>query len=395
MAGFSTTVGGLNFQYPNRGTVNWDAVVSNTFTTISSHDHNRDTAGRGKVLNDRSILATNTGWFQATDFAGTGTVNLIRANTSNLIELGANVASLDVTGNITIKTNSTYLKGRNAADSADVEMFKVNASNYITAAQDLTVLGEVSLEDNADWFKGRNAADNAYVNLVRASTGDLVEIGKNLDVKTNSIVTTTTDGDIVLTPNGTGRVQLGSSRVENAVGAAGEFLMSDGASASDWAIAGWEQIDSDEISTSTASVIYNLSDYSTVYKEFVCVMDSVGGTAASWPSFSVRTAAAGAISCNFIRSDTTYSNIVSNNIYGNLDAGAGTAKRAFLHVKLMTRTGGTATFAHTNFEGWFINTTGTDMGVFGTAKGVIGQIVAFNGTGSMTSGSIHLYARRA
>jgi len=92
MAGFTTTTGGLNFQYPNRDTTNWDAVMSNSFTTISAHNHDRDSAGSGNALTDRSILLNNTGWLQGADFAGSGTVNLIRVNTSDEIELGATLS---------------------------------------------------------------------------------------------------------------------------------------------------------------------------------------------------------------------------------------------------------------------------------------------------------------
>lgn len=435
MAGFSTTSGGLNFQYPNRDTTNWDATMANTFTTISSHDHDRDTAGRGNALTDRSILATNTGWFQATDFAGTGTVNLIRANTSDLIELGANLATLDVTGLgafdaavtvgttlgvtgattlsgavacestldvdgvINLRTNSVYLTGRNVADSANINMFKVNATDSITAGADLTVLGEVSMETNTDWYKGRNNAGSGYVNLIRASTADRVELGAALDVKANAILTSTTNGDIELIPNGTGEVFLGESGsggigLEAAAGVIGTALTSDGTSSATWEQMGWEQIDSDEIAGSPSEVVYSFSDYSLAYNEFMIVIDSVGGSVASWPSFAIRTAAGAAITSNYMQVDTSYVNRVSNNVYGNLSAGAGTAKNAMLHVKTMHNVVGGATLNQCNFEGWFENTLGNDMGVYGTCEGIPGQLAAFNGTGTMTGGSVHLYGRR-
>ena len=392
MAGFSTTSGGLNFQYPNRDTTNWDATMSNTFTTISTHDHDRDTAGRGASLNDRSILATNTGWYQATNFAGTGTVNLIRANTSDLIELGANLATLDVTG----------LGAFDAAVTVGTTLGVAGATTLSGACAvegNLNVDGTINLRTNSNYLTGQNAADSGVVNMFKVNDLDRVEIGAALDVKANAILTSTTNGDIELIPNGTGEVFLGESGsggigLEAAAGVIGTTLVSDGTSAATWEKMGWEQIDSDEISGSPSEVVYSFSDYSLAYNEFMIVMDSVGGSASSWPSFAIRTAAGSAITSNYMQVDTSYVNRVSNNVFGNLSTGTGTAKNAMLHVKTMHNVEGTATIKQCNFEGWFENTVGNDMGVYGTCEGIPGQIASFNGTGTMQGGSVHFYGRR-
>lgn len=67
---------------------------------------------------------------------------------------------------------------------------------------------------------------------VKAVPADLVDdsspqLGGNLDVNGNSIVSTS-DGDIAITPNGTGDVILDGIKYPQADGSAGEFLQTDG-----------------------------------------------------------------------------------------------------------------------------------------------------------------------
>lgn len=90
---YLTTTGGLNFQYPTDGTQNWGSTLKTSFNTISAHNHTG--APNGAQLGTNSLQAN--------------------AVTEPKIRL----------------TNDAYLRGRNAADSADVNILKVNASDVI------------------------------------------------------------------------------------------------------------------------------------------------------------------------------------------------------------------------------------------------------------------------
>lgn len=404
MAGFSTTSGGLNFQYPNRDTQNWDTVMSNTFNTLSSHDHSRDTAGRGTAITDRAILLANAGWLQATDFAGTGTINLIRVNTSNVIDLGVAVNALDnfdVAGNLNLGTNDTYLTGRNFADSANVNMLKLNTSNELSFAQnanfDGTIAGasNIQISTNNTWFQGRNVADSGYVNLFKVNASDDAELGADLDIKANSIKTTTTNGDVNLLPNGTGRVVLGSSGSQlpsGDVGTNGYMLMTNGTDDADWVSMGWETVDSYATVGGETEYVWDLSTYSTEYTEWAILARTVGGSVSSYPTVELRTAASGAIGTVFGRFDTAGFNVVSGTaIYGSSTNGSGTGKTAFVAVRHNQAPNGVEVM----IEGYFINTAGNNMPIFGQGGAIVGELVFKNAAGTLASGgNIYLLGKR-
>jgi hypothetical protein len=366
MAGFSTTSGGLNFQFPNRDTVNWDAVMANSFTTISAHNHDRDTAGKGAVLNDRSILLLNAGWFQSQDVATTGTVNLIRANTSDKAEIGADLADLGM-------INNTYFTIRNNADSADVNAFRLNTSDVFEISPATTFLSTLTVTSAATFTAGLVA------------NGDV-------DLKTNALKTTTTNGDIKLQPDGTGRTQLGGSgvKVENGTGSIGNFLMTDGTSAADFKTIGYEVVTT--VSAAAQSeIVLDISAFSSEFREFALFMTGVGGSVSSYPTVELRTAASGAIGAVYHRVDTAYSQTVGNSIFGSSTNGTGTAKHCFLAVLYNSAPGNITV----NIEGWFINTAGNNVPVFGQAGAVVGELVFKNGSGVLNStGTVQLLGRR-
>jgi hypothetical protein len=434
MAGFSTTSGGLNFQYPNRDTQNWDAVMANSFTTISSHDHSRDTAGRGAALTDRSILLDNAGWLQGANNAGSGTVNLIRATTGDKVEIGGNLNSI-------VLANDTYFQARNNADSGDVNLFKLTTSDALSFAQaatfdgtltatgtlaatnaatvgtTLTVTGattlsaactvgttlgvggvatfdsNVQISANDTWYQGRNAADSAYINMFKVNSSDEVEMDENLDIKDNVIKTSTTNGDIELVPNGTGRVKLGDSgvRVVNGLGTNGHALFTDGTSAADFATLGYEVVDS-TAGAGQAEILFDLSDYDGKWREWAIFMTGVGGAVSSYPTVELRTAASGAISCVFGRFDTAGFGVASSTaVYGSNTNGVGTSKHCFLAVNYNSAPNNVTT----NIEGWFINTAGNNMPVFGQAGSIVHEIAFKNASGALSStGTVYLLGRR-
>lgn len=126
----------LQIQVPTPGTTDWaDTLKTQTFLKIAEHDHTG--AGKGSQLGTGSILA-----------------NAINGTKIRL-------------------ANNEYLRGRNQAGSADINLLKVNASDKGEFGVDIAVL---ALVNNA-FLKGRNAADSAYINLLKVNASDKIELG--------------------------------------------------------------------------------------------------------------------------------------------------------------------------------------------------------------------------
>jgi len=96
MAGDKTTSGGLNFTYPSKGRANFSGLFDVLWAKISAHDHSGN--GNGTTLTnsaftDLSIRVAklniqNDEYLDALDNAGTGRVDMIKVNSSDVVELG-------------------------------------------------------------------------------------------------------------------------------------------------------------------------------------------------------------------------------------------------------------------------------------------------------------------
>ena len=90
---FLTTTGGLNFSYPTDGTTNWGSTLKTSFNTISAHNH-------------------------------TGAPNGVQLGTNSL-------QNNAIIGSKFRLLNDTFLRGRNAADSADINILKVTTGDVL------------------------------------------------------------------------------------------------------------------------------------------------------------------------------------------------------------------------------------------------------------------------
>jgi len=117
---FLTTTGGLNFSYPTDGTTNWGSTLKTSFNTISGHNH-------------------------------TGAPNGVQLGTNSL-------QNNAVVGTKFRLTNDSFLRGRNAADSADVNILKVTSgdalqfgngtSNATISAANITLSGSGTISSS-------------------------------------------------------------------------------------------------------------------------------------------------------------------------------------------------------------------------------------------------------
>jgi hypothetical protein len=117
---FLTTTGGLNFSYPTDGTTNWGSTLKTSFNTISAHNH-------------------------------TGAPNGVQLGTNSLQNNAITEAKFRL-------TNDSFLRGRNAADSADINILKVTTgdalqfgngtSNATISAANITLSGSGTISSS-------------------------------------------------------------------------------------------------------------------------------------------------------------------------------------------------------------------------------------------------------
>lgn len=153
----------LTIKVPVPGTTGWaDTMRTDTFLKIAEHDHTA--SGKGAQLGTGSLLADA------------------------------------VTGAKIRLDNDEYIKARNAADSANINLIKVDANDDAYIDPDLAKLNL----KNDTYLTGRNNADGADVNMFKIGTDDEIKVGSTLTSATITSSTSTTivgNGSVTLTDN--------------------------------------------------------------------------------------------------------------------------------------------------------------------------------------------------
>jgi hypothetical protein len=130
----------LRISIPALRELNWGtAIRSGCFQTISDHDH-QGLSGTGKKLTGylaldltTSIITNNT-WLFSRNAANSADVKLLKLNTDNIsIYLGDNATPSATTSRIAnlIMANNTYVQAVNAGNSAAKNILKLNASDVV------------------------------------------------------------------------------------------------------------------------------------------------------------------------------------------------------------------------------------------------------------------------
>lgn len=164
-----TTLTGLTIKVPTRGTRNWDAVVlTDTWTPIANHRHE-----------------------------GSGDGNQIRT---------AGIEANAITGAKIRLANDEYLRARNAANNADLNLWKANASDVLEQGLDAA---NVSLV-NTGVLRGRNAADSGYINLATLNGSDAIVFGA---ASTNYTLPGDLAGDVSLSADATHSIADGTNKL--------------------------------------------------------------------------------------------------------------------------------------------------------------------------------------
>ena len=163
----------LQIVVPTSGSRNWgDTMKTDTFQKIAEHDHTGSGKGKqigtGAIVNDAvdgtKVRLDNQQYLRGRDFADSINLNIIKVNASDLIEFGLTAENFNI-------KNNTYITGRNQADSANINIAKIDGGDKIAIGADLANLELV----NNVYLKARNAADSAYINVAKVDTSDKVQ----------------------------------------------------------------------------------------------------------------------------------------------------------------------------------------------------------------------------
>lgn len=175
------TTSQLQIKVPTRGSTGWDEVLrTDTFLKIAQHDHS-GTSGNGTQLATAALAADS------------------------------------VTGAKILLDNDEYLRGRNAADSADKNIIKVNASDEIefgTTVGVITIQDDgLSILDNSDntkiiAFNASNITTGTTRTLSSPDASGIIVLNDNTATLTNKTLTGNTAVNLV---SGSGTLTLNTS----------------------------------------------------------------------------------------------------------------------------------------------------------------------------------------
>ena len=149
-------------------------MLNNLVTPITSHDHTGSGKGRqiataalaADAVDGSKFLLDNDQYARGRNNADTANINIIKVDTSDNLALGADIANFNIINNVNIT-------GRNNADSANINIIKVNTSDKLAIGADVANLDIV----NNVSYRGRNNADSGYIDVVKVTTGDLLQFG--------------------------------------------------------------------------------------------------------------------------------------------------------------------------------------------------------------------------
>lgn len=163
---------------PTDRTTNWGTNFKNNFATkVAEHDHTASGNGRNittaaiaaDAVNGSKIRLDNLEYLKGRNAADSANINLIQVNGNDKMAVGVDLANLAL-------INDTYIGGRNNADSAYISMIKVNTSDKLNFGADFANMAMI----NNTYIGGRNNADSAYINMIKVDTNDDLVLGADL-----------------------------------------------------------------------------------------------------------------------------------------------------------------------------------------------------------------------
>jgi len=222
------------------GDTNIAATVSatDTFTVSLNTTVTGLTSLTSTTLTDGTLTVTGGNITGAGSFTGSGTITggTITDGTAslsggNITGAGSFTGSGTITGG-TITDGTASLSSGSISSAVNGNFSGTVTGGTITDGTASLSSGSISSAVNGN-FSGTVTAnafsgDGDSLTGLNISTDSTPQLGGNLDVNSNSIVSVS-DGDIAITPNGTGSVIIDGLSHPQADGATGQFLKTDGA----------------------------------------------------------------------------------------------------------------------------------------------------------------------
>jgi hypothetical protein len=119
-----------------------------------------------KLASDLTLgVVANDTFFQSRNQANSADIDLFKLNTSDLLQIDAKISQLRL-------ANNTSITARDNADSSYKNLMKLNTSDDIEFGEEI---GAMNLKHNTS-VTGRNAADNADVSLFKINSSDELEV---------------------------------------------------------------------------------------------------------------------------------------------------------------------------------------------------------------------------
>lgn len=197
----------LQIKVPTNGTTDWgDTLKTDTFQKIAEHDHSG--SGKGKQLGTGSIVANaitgskirlnNNEYLKARDAANSADVNIIKLNGSDFIEFGTTIITFTATTATIPTLLGTQTNAQGSATLTDNTAVAADAS-VITLGANETCKIEGKLVRGSDVRRVTLYLDqsNALVNEV--GQGDVVGVTFSIASDQLQYVTTSTGNNVTFT----------------------------------------------------------------------------------------------------------------------------------------------------------------------------------------------------
>ena len=214
----------------NMATLGASGVVGNIASVAGNASNINSVAGNSTNINavagnSTNINAVNSNATNINTVAGNNTnINTVAGANSNITAVAGNATNINTVAgaNTNIGTVATNIAGVNSF----AERYRVDSSDPSSSLD----AGDLAFNTSASALKYYDGS--SWQSIVAGSLTDIVQdgspqLGANLDVQTYGIVSTS-NRDIAITPNGSGKVVLDGLSMPTADGNAGEALVTNG-----------------------------------------------------------------------------------------------------------------------------------------------------------------------
>ena len=266
-----------------------------------------------------------------------------------------------------------------------------------TSAPSTTFANQLWYDTTNDILKIRNADNDAWIAVASFNqTTDAISYTSmdidNVNIDGNTISSSDTNGDLNLTPNGTGDLALDGTNWPQTAGTANYALFTDGTDQASWETLGWELLETQTVSGAPTSLDFT-TGFNSKYTKYACEINGIGGSDASYGIWNVSSDGLTSVgTADYGRMISGFSHTSSSDIYVSTGAGFGTAKRGVIFCEFTGFGGGNRPM----IRGSLINTTGTNGSFYGYMPGIssVNGIRYKQAVGTLSGGSGNLYGKR-